>query len=45
MAITLGSPAFSTRVDLCHVEASLFYIGGCAGAVSATFNIGVDSRC
>jgi len=26
MAITLGYPTFSTRVDLCHVEASLFYI-------------------
>jgi hypothetical protein len=28
MAITLGYPAFSTPVDLCHVETNLFYIRG-----------------
>ncbi len=45
MAITLGYPAFSTPVDLRHVETSLFYIRGRAlPRVSAMLNNGVDSR-
>lgn len=41
MAITLGYPAFSTPVDLCHVETSVFYIRGRAvpGQVWATLNM------
>lgn len=41
MAITLGYPAFSTPVGLCHVETSLFYISGRAvpGRVSAMLNM------
>ncbi len=41
MAITLGYPAFSTPVDLHHVETSLFYIRGRAvpGRVSAILNM------
>ena len=41
MAITLAYPAFSTPVDLCHVETNLFYIRGRAvpGLVSAMLNM------
>ncbi len=47
MAITLEYPAFSTPVDLCHVETSLFYIlrRAVPGRVSAMLNNGVDGRC
>ena len=45
MAITLGYPAFSTPVDLCHVETSLFYICARAGAGVGGAQHGVDGRC